>query len=147
MKRIQKIKLDLEDDASMDAIGLSSSYPDYRLAWTLNNVFRWRFEYRDNPLLIPAKKGGEVRHYHYHHFLDEGEKMELFLIKNRQGGKALFEEYPQFDFVLFFRNNLTFDLDQMLTLLRGLDSIFAAYRCSSKDFVVEPHLQFEGAHE
>jgi len=31
MKKIQKLKLDFEEDDSMDAIGISTSYSDFRL--------------------------------------------------------------------------------------------------------------------
>jgi hypothetical protein len=142
-----KLRLDDEGFETMEGIGVSSSFSDYRLAWTLNHAFQWRFEYQENPLVIPSKKTTEPLVYHYHHFTDEIEKMQLFLIKNKQGGKALFEDYPQFDFVLFFKNNLTFDLDQLLPLLRNLDPIFAAYRCKSADFAIAPFLQFEGIYE
>ena len=147
MKKILKLRLEQEEAESMDGIGISSSFSDYRLAWTLNHVFQWRFEYQENPLVIPAKKDAEQRVYHFHHYSDEIEKMELFLIKNKQGGKALFEEFPQFDFVLFFKHNVSFDLDLLLPLIRNLDSIFAAYRCKSDDFAVAPFLHFEYAHE
>lgn len=147
MKKLLKIRLDPEETETMEGIGISSSFSDYRLAWTLNHAFQWRFEFQENPLVIPAKKSTEHRMYHYHHFTDEIEKMQLFLIKNKQGGKALFDDYPQFDFVLFFKNNLSFDLDQLLPLLRNIDAIFAAYRCKSDDFAVASFLHFEYAHE
>lgn len=147
MKKNLKLRLEQEDAETMDGIGISSGYSDYRLAWTLNSVFQWGFEYKNSPLILPSKKTGERRVYHYHHYSDEIEKMQLFLVKNKQGGKALFEEYPQFDFVLFFKNNLSFDLDQLLPLIRNLEAIFAAYRCSSGDFTVAPFLHFEHPHE
>jgi len=142
-----KLRIEVEADECMEAIGISSSYSDYRLAWTFNNVFNWQFFFSEVPLVIPAKKSTESRSYYYYQYLDEMEKMHLFLVKNKQGGKALFEDYPQFDFVLFFKNNLSFDVNQWLILLRELDAVFAAYRCSSNDFSIASLLHFESNHE
>lgn len=147
MKKIQKLKLDFEEEDSMDAIGISTSYSDFRLAWTLNHFFDWKFELCENPLLVPDRKTKEERSFHYHHYVDYTEKMQLFLIKNKQEGKPLFEDFLQFDFVLFFKNNLSIEIEQLLQLLRKLDPIIAAYRCSSNDFTVSSYLHFEGIYE
>jgi hypothetical protein len=147
VKKVQKIRIDESEEELLEGIGISSSYSDYRLAWTLNDFFHWRLEFHETPLEIPLKKTKDVVKYHYYHFWDELEKMQLILIKNRQGGKPLLEDYPQFDFVLFFKNNFSLDLNQMLDLLRGLECIFAAYRCNKDDFSIASLLNFEYSYE
>jgi hypothetical protein len=143
MRKVQKINLEFEEEEIMAAIGVSSGYSDYRMAWTLNNVFDWKFEFSPETLCIPVKKSSTQYRFHFHQYKSNEDKFELYLLKNKQEGKSFFEDYPQFDFVLFFRKNISLNPEEVLKELRELDPIIAAYRCSSSDFVSSKFLIFD----
>jgi len=143
MRKVQKINLEFGEEETMSAIGVSSGYSDYRLAWTLNSVFDWKFEFSPETLSVPLKKSSTQYSFHFYQYISIEDKFELYLLKNKQGGRAIFEDYPQFDFVLFFRKNMILNLDDILKNLRELDPIIAAYPCSSSDFIASKFLIFD----
>jgi len=147
MRKTLKLSLPLDSEDAIEGIGISTGLSDYRLAWTLNNAFQWQLQFSEETLQIPVKKSKNLSTFHFHKFISDEEKVSVFLIKNKQEGKAFFEDYPQFDYVMFFKDNFSINLEQLTSSLRELDPIIAAFRCTSTDFSNSKFLIFEPSHE
>jgi hypothetical protein len=147
VKKSSKLLLFDDDFEAFDVIGICSGMNDYRIAWNLNKAFSWQLEHSDRVLEIPQKKSKEVLTFSYYKQLGFEEFTDLYLVKNKQLSRPLLEDYPQLDYILIIKNNLVFDVDELVQLLRQHQQIIAAYRYDSSAFSISEYLQFEEPYE
>ena len=98
----KKIKFDSifeVDDLSI--IGISSSLPDYRLVWCINNNLNFNFKYEDFPF-IPAKQIENINFSFFQHHDKENFKWFYFL-SNKSQNKFLISDFKSIDYLLFIK--------------------------------------------
>lgn len=121
-----KYKLLLEDDFSFDLIGICSSNADYRLSWGINKELNIELR-KTTDLSIHVKKEGD-HYYSFYEFYDEEEHVEYYLIKNVSNNyRRLIPEKDQIDYFLMIKNNMTLEINDILTSLKGIDTILTAF--------------------
>ncbi len=147
MKRTPKFLLLEEDFEALDAIGICSSLSDYRMAWNLNKTFGWQLGHSSLNIRIPQKKSSEPIEYLYYEHLGWEDLTDMYLIKNKQTSKPMLEDYPQLDYLLVIKNNVSMDIDELIADLRKHQQIIAAYKYLTTDFTIAEFLQFDQSHE
>ncbi|HRP52296.1 MAG TPA: IPExxxVDY family protein [Fluviicola sp.] len=110
-----------------DMIGICSHHPDYRLAWSINQLLQLNLAKSNDNFHIYNKKGLLLSEHSYHFYCDESTSTEWYLFKNKVNGKMLIPEKPQVDFFLILRNNILFDVDEITTKLRDTNSVMAVF--------------------
>jgi hypothetical protein len=121
-----KHKLILEDDFSFELIGICSSNADYRLTWGINKALSIAL-HKDEDLNIFVRKEGDHL-YSFYSFYDEFEHIEYYLVKNLSNNyRKLIPEKDQVDYFLLIKNNYTLEINDILTSLKGIDSILTAF--------------------
>ncbi len=75
--------------------------------------------------LIEGKKNEVYPHvmYEYH---SEDDRIDYYLIKNKQNGSTLILEKPSIDYFLFV-NNGVYSLDELIGKLRKVESVLGVY--------------------
>lgn len=136
-----KHKLILEDDYSFELIGICSSNADYRLTWGINKALAISLE-KDKDLEIVVKKEA-IHHYSFYSFYDEIEHIEYYLIKNISNNyRRLIPEKDQIDYFLMLKNNFTLEINDILTSLKGIDSILTAFVFNPDELKSKANLVF-----
>jgi len=136
-----KHKLFAEDDYSFDLIGLCSTHSDYRLSWNINQSLKIVLAKADDFVLF-SKKDGESSHSFYQ-FKDADEQIEFYLIKNISSNfKPLIPEKDQIDYFLVIKNNFSLDLNDILSSLRGNESILTAFIFDADELKSKANLLF-----
>lgn len=136
-----KHKLLLDDDYDFDLIGICSSHSDYRLVWGINNAIGTRLA-KEEDFSILEKKNGEHLHSFYGYF-DEEEHIEYYLVKNVSNNyQRLIPEKDQIDFFLIIRNNLTVEINDLITQLKEIESILTAFSFNPEDLKSRGNLIF-----
>lgn len=121
-----KHKLILEDDFSFELIGICSSNADYRLTWGINKSLSIAL-HKDEDLSIHVKKEGDHL-YSFYSYYDELEHIEYYLVKNLSNNyRKLIPEKDQIDYFLVIKNNFTLEINDILTSLKGIDTILTAF--------------------
>lgn len=59
----------------------------------------------------------------------------------------MLEDYPQLDYLLVIKNNVSMDIDELIADLRKHQQIIAAYKYLTTDFTIAEFLQFDQSHE
>ncbi len=142
MQKIKKHIFRLEVDLSFDMIGVLSHHTDYRLAWGINSAMRIGLEKKDEPFVVSGKKGDAIYSCSYYHFHDVTNRSDYFLLKNKANGKLLVPEKPTIDFFLFLCDNHHMVVEELLTQLRDIPSILAAYSYDPKGIESAKNLIF-----
>jgi hypothetical protein len=62
--------------------------------------------------------------YEYH---SEDDRIDYYLIKNKQNGSTLIPEKPSIDYFLFLVNNGVYSLDELIGKLRKVESVLGVY--------------------
>jgi len=138
---MKKFKLLIEDDFSFDLIGICSSNADYRLCWGINKALSIAFE-KDNDLSLCFKKEGEQLHSFYSYY-DELEHVEYYLVKNvSRNFKKLIPEKNQIDYFLIIKNNFSRGINDILTSIKGIDSILTAFTFDPNELKSKDNLVF-----
>jgi hypothetical protein len=127
MARKKKHTLTLEQSFEFDMIGVCSHHSDYRLAWGINDKLNLRLTKCEEDYIVVNKKGEPSSSHSMYEFIDEENRLEYFLIKNKQNGKYLIPEKPSIDFFLFLNNNLVIDIEDIVPELREVSSVIGVY--------------------
>ena len=81
----------------------------------------------EDDLCNTNKKGETVSEHSMYTFIDEENRLEYYLVKNKAQGKLLIPEKGSIDYFLFLCNNTSVELERLLKELKGVTSILAAY--------------------
>lgn len=127
MARKKKYTLTFEQSYDFDMIGVCSHHSDYRLAWGMNEIIGLHLTKCEEEYVLTNKKGDEVSRHSMYEFIDEENRLEYYLIKNKHNGKFLIPEKPSIDYFLFLNNNVAVDLDELATTLKNVSSILGVY--------------------
>ena len=128
MTRRKKHILTFEQEFDFDMIGICSHHRDYRLVWSMNEKMNFRLEKSDADYCVMGKKGEEVSAHSCYEFSDEENRLEYFLIKNKEQGYYLIPEKPSIDYFLFLCNNNAVEIDELIQKLKTVSSVLAAYQ-------------------
>lgn len=126
MARKKKYTLTLDQEFDFDMIGLCSHHSDYRLVWGINQELGLQLARSEEEYLIEGKKNEVYPHvmYEYH---SEDDRIDYYLIKNKQNGSTLIPEKPSIDYFLFLVNNGVYSQDELIGKLRKVESVLGVY--------------------
>uniref|UniRef100_UPI00404AB630 IPExxxVDY family protein n=1 Tax=Fluviicola sp. TaxID=1917219 RepID=UPI00404AB630 len=127
MSKVKRHVLTLDHTVDFEMIGICSHHSDYRLVWGLNQLLHLHLAKADDFFVIHSKKGLVQSQHSYYFWSDEENHMEYYLIKNKNEGKFLIPEKNQIDYFLFLRDNVFYELDEILEKVKKVTSIMAAY--------------------
>lgn len=128
MTKKKKHILSFEDEIDFEMIGICSHHSDYRLVWGINDKIKLKLVKSDVDLCNTNKKDETVSEHSMYAFVDEENRLEYYLVKNKAQGKLLIPEKAAIDYFLFLCNNTSVELEQLLKELKGVASILAAYQ-------------------
>lgn len=127
MSKQKRHVLSLETSPDFEIIGICSHHSDYRLAWGLNQGLSVHLAKSDDLFVVQSKKGTVISQHSYYFWLDLENHLEYYLIKNKYEGKFLIPEKSQIDYFLIIRENLLFELEEVLEEVKKVNSVMAAY--------------------
>lgn len=142
MARPKKHTLSFEQLYNFDMIGICSHHSDYRLAWSLNNSLDLHLFKCDEEYMVTNKKGEIVSSHSMYECHDEEDRLDYFLIKNKAQGKFLIPEKPTIDYFLFLIDNVAVDVSQLLTQLKGINSVLGAFEFDPEEIGSAENLVF-----
>jgi len=99
----KKIKFDSifeVDDLSI--IGISSSLPDYRLVWCINNILNFNFVKHDDFSFVPAKQD-EAINFSFFQYHDKENFKWYYFLSNKNQNKFLINEFKSMDYLLLIK--------------------------------------------
>jgi hypothetical protein len=133
MSKVKRHVLALDQTVDFEMIGICSHHSDYRLVWGLNQQLKLHLAKADDLFVIHSKKGTTQSQHSYYFWSDEENHMEYYLIKNKYEGKFLIPEKNQIDYFLFLRENVFFELDDILDNVKKVTSVMAAFIIDSDE--------------
>lgn len=142
MAKRKKHILALEPEESFEMIGICSHHSDYRLVWGLNtktelHLTRCNLEYD-----ITNKKGEVTSTHSMYEFIDEENRLEYYMIKNKVKGQYLIPEKPSIDYFLFLCNNNVIEVNDLIAELKTVNSILGAYLFFPEEIASSENLVF-----
>lgn len=141
MSKKKKHILDFEEELDFELIGLCSHHSDYRLVWSINQSLGFHLEKSDNYDNYD-RKGSIISEHSAYVWEDETDRLTYHLIKNKAGGKFLIPELPAIDFFLFLCENVAVNGDELLTKLKAIPSIIAAYTFDADEIGSAQNISF-----
>lgn len=142
MTKKKKHTLLFEQEYDFDMIGLCSHHSDYRLVWGLNEILRLRLTKCEEEYVISNKKNERISEHSFYEFIDEENRLEYYLIKNKNNNKYLIPEKPSIDYFLFLVNNIAFEVDDLVEKLRAVESILGIYPFNPEEIESAQNLVF-----
>lgn len=134
MSKPKKYILQLEEEISFEVFGLSTPFPDYRLAWELNDKFDFKFEKTADLTTIFDRKTKKFKKFQSFSFVDGENLTAFYLLKNKQGNQVVSPEHSMMDFFLILKENFLMDSNQLLTKLRNTNGIVAVFKLDVDKF-------------
>jgi hypothetical protein len=136
-----KHKLVWEDDYDFDLIGICSSNSDYRLCWGVNKALEMQLVRADD-YALKSKKEGEY-FFSFYEFINDDTGEEVYLIKNQSYNfKKLIPEQDKIDYFLIIKNNYSYEMENLLTELKQIDSILTAFSFNVDELKSKSNLIF-----
>ncbi len=127
-----KLKIDLSSELDLFLIGISSTEPDYKLCWELNNALFIELA-KTNDHSIKNKTGIELNFTRFH-YVDENSLNTYTLIRNKENNNYLIEDLKAIDFIFIIKSEFSeSEKKHFLTQLRNLTLITAAIEFSSNN--------------
>lgn len=127
MKKTKRYELTFEDETDIEVYGISSAYIDYRLAWELNSFMAIQLEKLDKKLEVEDRKTKLLNSFFLYFFSDEENWTKYYLIRNKQENRYLVTSKQFVDYFLVIEDNNSYKQDELLTLLRKINGIVAAF--------------------
>lgn len=127
MTKKKKHILSFEDEVDFEMIGICSHHSDYRLVWGINDKIKLKLVKSDEDYGVTNRKDETISEHSMYTFVDEENRLEYYLIKNKVLGKLLIPEKATIDYFLFLCNNTAIEVDDLVTALKEIPSILAAY--------------------
>ncbi len=143
MSKVVKHTLSFENDYDYELIGICSHVSDYKLVWNINENLDFKLEKAHDLFDVNSKKGSILSSHPYYLMLDDENKLDIYLIKNKHEGKYLIPEKQQIDYFLFLCNNYVLNLDDLLNDLREVDCIMACFTFEPQEFSSTQLIVFE----
>jgi hypothetical protein len=141
MGKRKKHILSLEPDLDFDMIGICSHHNDYRLVWGINDKMSLKLSKSDDYCLTD-KKGEIVSSHSMYEFVDELNRIEFYLVKNKSQGKYLVQEKPTIDYFLFLCDNIAINVDELMQELKTVPSILGVYQFHPEEVSSAENLVF-----
>lgn len=99
---MKKIRLNIEYEIPAEIIGISSSYKDFQIAWTINNSFNISLvKFKEIP--VKRKNIPELLYFSVFSFVNYGEN-DFFLVSNKYNGINLYSKLKNIDFFLIIKS-------------------------------------------
>ena len=127
MAKKKKHVLVIEQSFDFDMIGICSHHNDYRLAWGINDKMNLCLTKSAEDYIITNRKGEILSIHSMYEYIDEENRLEYYLVRNKNSGKYLIPEKSGIDFFLFLNNNLVFEVDEVIGKLRSVTSVLGVY--------------------
>ena len=140
MAKVKKYELILEDEMTLEVIGISSAFADYRLAWELNQCFNINLVKNNDVFEVNPIKSKDTLSFRYFSFLDEEFLTRIYLIKNRQDQGLFQADRPMIDFFLVLRENFSFQKEVLIQQLRKINGIVAVFDFPENEFELISYL-------
>ena len=140
MAKVKKYELILEDEMTLEVIGISSAFADYRLAWELNQCFNINLVKNNDVFEVNPIKSNNTLSFRYFSFLDEEFLTRIYLIKNRQDQGLFQADRPMIDFFLVLRENFSFQREVLIQQLRKINGIVAVFDFPENEFELISYL-------
>ncbi|MFZ9612995.1 MAG: IPExxxVDY family protein [Crocinitomicaceae bacterium] len=140
MAKVKKYELILEDEMTLEVIGISSAFADYRLAWELNQRLNINLIKSNEVFDVRALKSKESLSFRYFSFFDEEYLTRIYLIKNRQEPGMFHSDRPMIDFFLVLRENFSFEKEALIQQLRKINGIVAVFDFPESEFELISYL-------
>jgi hypothetical protein len=137
----KKYQLAVDNEYNYDLVGICSHHLDYRLVWSLNDSLKLNLT-KGKDLFVVGTKKGLSNEFPYYYSSLEDQHLEVFLIKNKHGGKYLIQEKQQIDYFLFLCNNFAIDVTGFVDKLRKIESVMIAYCFKPTDFQSTEYILF-----
>lgn len=137
-----KYKLLVEQEVDYDLVGFSSHQSDYRVCWSLNEHFKWQLSKSDEPYIVSTKAGKIISEHSMYEWFDEDFQVDYYLIKNKSYQHHLLPEISKIDYLLIIREANIVNVDDLLTSLKEINHILAAYIFDPNEFSSSKKLIF-----
>lgn len=147
------LRLDIDGSEALDLIGIQCSYPDYRLAWTLNRSLDIHLKREEDFVLNLTERELDNTLFHtednstqFTVFLHVNEDLHerFILVSNREQGFKLHDKARSFDYIMTMEST-RLNLDECITTLNSQEGIltvarFVANRDSMATKPFEPYI-------
>jgi len=147
MTKIKKHTIEFETDYEYDMIGICAHHSDYRIVWEINEQLEFQFIKNPELFNIWNSKGVLLSEHPYYLFKDIENYTTFFLITNKHHNEFLIPEKKQIDFFIFILNNQIYPLQELITKLKNLNTVIAAYSFDPIEFNSTKNLVFEQANK
>ncbi|MCH2229835.1 MAG: IPExxxVDY family protein [Crocinitomicaceae bacterium] len=142
MGKRKKHILALEPEEEFEMIGICSHHSDYRLAWGLNKKTGLHLTKCDSDYVVTNKKGEPTSLHSMYEFMDDENRIEYYMIKNKEKGQYLIPEKPSIDYFLFLCNNHVIEVSDLIVELKTVTSILGAYLFYPEEIASAENLVF-----
>jgi hypothetical protein len=142
MAKQKKHTLIFEQMFNFDMVGVCSHHSDYRLAWSINNKLEIQLAKCEEDYFVTNRKGDVMSHHSMYEYRDLENRMDYFMVKNKQQGKLLVPEKPTMDYFIFLCDNCAIDIDDLITNLKAVPSVLGVYPFDPEEIASAENLVF-----
>ncbi len=142
MSKKKKHILSFEEEVEFEMIGICSHHSDYRLVWGINDKIKLKLTKSDEDFCNTNRKGETISEHSMYTFVDQENRLEYYLVKNKSQGKLLIPEKAAIDYFLFLCNNNSVELDGFLRDLKSVASVLAAYEFDPQEIPSTENIVF-----
>lgn len=116
-----KHKLIIDDSYDFLCFGISCHLKDYRVAWSINNIFKYNLVRTTIPL---TDKQNNTITYSAYKWQDEDNRLNFVLLSNASDDIPLVAAYKEFDFIMIIEGYIElFDSELFLEKLQGIEAL------------------------
>lgn len=133
---MSKVRLQFEHDYDFCLVGIVCHEKDYRLCWTLNNLFNIKFSKTDDHV---------TEHGNHSMFAFNQEELfrDYYLIANRGSEGMLIDEHKQMDYFFIVKGPLEEDeKKQLVEQIKKSDIVSGAYSIDAETLKSKHNLIF-----
>lgn len=138
---MSKFLLKIEEDFDFNLIGICSHIKDYRMVWELNKNLGLDL-CKDSNYELQQKS--QKQSHAFHHFCDEENLTDYFLIGNRSDAGLLIPEENKCDYLLVIKGNVLSDeeMNQLLKKINLISQVLTAYEIEVEELKSKKNLIF-----
>lgn len=136
-----KLKLEFDDDFDFDLVAISCHNLDYQLVFEINKLLGFKFEKCQDPYLI-KRKDWSFETPSFYEYIDEEQRIEMFLVKNKILNKLLMKELNHVDYFLIIKENLSQEMKHLIAELRKIEIVLHAQEIDPTNFDSAKNLEF-----
>jgi len=125
---VPKLKLDFQFDIDFDIVGIITSLQDYKVCHFLNESLKMQMKrIQDREIIHP--KRDTCQYFKQYYFKDELNKLEYYLISNKNQGERCLPEMKIVDYLLLINGNAKQELvEEMMGQIKSLSGIASVLR-------------------